>query len=533
MSTMRKFCPSEETLSAWIEESLPEQERAGVTAHLATCDDCRRTVAIASGLEGAAPGEVDEELLQRVAAQARRRPWWNWAAAAALLVAFGIAFAFSRPAQKEPLGVSSAPPSWTPAGPPDRPQPAPSELARAPEPTPLPVPTARPPTLEPAPGIPPPPPVPSEKPAVPKETAPVAKAAPSRPEPPRDPAPPALTAVPKVEPEPPPGYNPVFVIEPAGDLWVKRDEGEAARVGAVERISARDAFSARVAAAAFTLEGRASVALEKGTQASFSYNKPEDAFALGLSQGMVLVDTEGSSQRWQIQCGGASLTLRNLNGRFSVEPRGALLAATVLEGRGEAVVGSVAQKVEAGKEIVLSRDGALFTERSGDASRKLARLVELRPKLMTAFSANFREKEETRLFGFQVAAGRMVLEPTAAYLRADQGGTYPKAGEKAPISLALRPDRPVTCAAGMVLRFRYRTTFPNFTVRLGKFSVLFTPKGKSGQWTDGEIPLSAFEFEGVPMVPSDEAADLQLSASLDKKIGLLDLEGVQFVRRAR
>jgi hypothetical protein len=365
-----------------------------------------------------------------------------------------------------------------------------------------------------------------------KEAAPVAKVE-SRPEPAREPAPPPAIPALKVEPEPPPGYNPVFVIEPAGDLWVKRDLGEASKVGAVERISARDAFSARLAPAAFTLEGRASVALEKGTQASFSYNKPEDAFALGLAQGMVLVDTEGSSQRWQIQCGGALLTLRNLNGRFSVEPRGALLTATVLEGRGEAVVGSVAQKIEAGKEIVLSRDGALFTEKSGDASRKLARLVELRPKLMTAFSANFRDREEARLFGYQVAAGRMMSEAATSFLRADPGGSYPKAGDKAPLSLALRLDRPVTCAPGMVLRFRYRTTFPNFTIRLGKFSALFAPKAKPGQWADGEVPLSAFEFEGVPMVPSDEAVDVQLSASTEKKIGLLDLEGVQFVRRAR
>src|SRR5437762_12081058 len=102
MRDMGDFCPDPGALAGWLEQSLSAPERARVTAHLASCDECRRAVTIASAIEPPAAGQVDELLLQRVVRTSRRRPWAPWigAAAAALLVA-GVAFWIMRPHHAE------------------------------------------------------------------------------------------------------------------------------------------------------------------------------------------------------------------------------------------------------------------------------------------------------------------------------------------------------------------------------------------------------------------------------------------------
>ncbi|HXG59925.1 MAG TPA: zf-HC2 domain-containing protein, partial [Planctomycetota bacterium] len=54
-----KDCPESEILAAWLEDGLGPTERAAVRRHLADCDDCRRSVALAGTLgpapAGAAP----------------------------------------------------------------------------------------------------------------------------------------------------------------------------------------------------------------------------------------------------------------------------------------------------------------------------------------------------------------------------------------------------------------------------------------------------------------------------------------------
>jgi len=97
-----------ERLSAYLDDALPERERAAVQAHLGACPDCSRQLAQLAALDAAARAEPVEppegyfdtlprRVLRRLEAEARparaawalpfRLPVWSWAAAAALLVA--------------------------------------------------------------------------------------------------------------------------------------------------------------------------------------------------------------------------------------------------------------------------------------------------------------------------------------------------------------------------------------------------------------------------------------------------------------
>ena len=83
-----------------------------------------------------------------------------------------------------------------------------------------------------------------------------------------------------------------------------------------------------------------------------------------------------------------------------------------------------------------------------------------------------------------------------------------------------------------MLRFRYRTTLPVFNVKVGKYSADFVSR-KPGQWADAEMPLREFSFEGTPMLPTDPVDSVRFSAFFEKRVGQLDIDGVQFLRRVR
>ena len=84
----------------------------------------------------------------------------------------------------------------------------------------------------------------------------------------------------------------------------------------------------------------------------------------------------------------------------------------------------------------------------------------------------------------------------------------------------------------MVLKFRYRTTLPTFTVKLGKYAADLASR-RVGQWGDLEVPLREFTFEGTPLLPTDLVEAIRFSGSFEKRSGQLDIDGVQFLRRVR
>lgn len=526
MRHMGDFCPGPEALAGWLEQSFSAPERARVTAHLASCDECRRAVTIASAVEPQAAGVVDEALLQRVTAAARRRPIGAWAAlAAAGLLAIGLLFWVSGKKPEPGVAVVTPPPTAHPAAevkpPVAKTEPETPVVATPEVPPALPEKKRDPVTPEPAKEEP-------KKPVLVKEEP--------KPTPPKEEPAPAVKVPPRTtETDLSRVFGSVYVIDPSGDLWLNREGGEPGRVGRYEQVGYKDTLSARDAAGAFALEGKATMALEKGASATVAWKRLDGAYSLALTQGTVMVDTEGLLQKWEVTRGTTEVTFANLNGRLVVEPRGEMFAAVMLTGRTDVRIGSAARRLESGREMVLTLEGKV-TEKAAD-SRKYARLSQLRPKHLTVFAATFEEKDETRAFPYTVPGGKLVAEASAVHLHAEvPPGSYGKAGEKAVASCLIKPDAPIQVVDPdtTVLRFRYRSNFPTFTIRLGKYSAVYTSRLKANQWGDGEITLAAFEFEGTQIVPGDEAAEIQFQGVVDgKKPGILDLDGVQFLRRSR
>ncbi|MBV8881058.1 MAG: zf-HC2 domain-containing protein [Planctomycetaceae bacterium] len=526
MSAMEKSCPDTQVLARYLEGGLSADERARMIGHLADCDDCRRAVSLASTLDAAPATPVNEILLQKVVSGSRRRRYGSLGLAAAALLAAAVGIT---------LFKSSAPtPELAPVAEERRVERQPEVAVTRPAPPVEPVPPPPPPAVaetprpaEPAPLV-----------AAPKET-PKPAPAPVEPRPelpkpdPKPETPPSEVAKPEL-PKPAPvedkGLAPVLVVDATGDLWLKRDQDEA-KAGVCERAAWKDRLTARSGAASFSLEARASVMLEKGSDAAISKVRSDDSYNLALGQGLVMLDTEGSSQKWRIAFGQSELDFNNLNGRLSVESRGDRLSAMLLDGSAELKIGALAKKATVGQEVVLSREGQIV-EQKGEALKKMARFDELRPKLFMAFAATFDEKkDDLPLFPYTVKEGRLVPGPTGLYLMCE-GPPSPKAGERMTIAGEVRPDRAFSVASGMVLKFRYRTTLPGFSVKLGRYAVDVAAR-RAGQWADAEVPLREFTFEGTPLLPTDPVDGIRFSASFEKRLGQLDIDGVQFLRRVK
>jgi outer membrane biosynthesis protein TonB len=520
---MEKFCPTTEVLAGWLQGSLDPQQRGQLTSHLAACDECRRALAIASSIEAPPAVPLNEILLSRVVAASRPRRVLPFAAAAAAVLAAAVGFSLTRHATQPPapsVAVDRAPAVEAPAV---KPVPKPEDPRSA-----GPVPTPPKPVVE------APKPVVVEQPKTSEKPVAVEKPV----ERPTVVAPPEVVEKPIVKSTPPPvkapvdvlTLAPVFVIDPVGDLWLKRDEAEAKAVS-LEKAAYKDKFSTRNGTAAFTLEARTSVMLEKNSEVAFWHQKTDDVYSLALDQGLVMLDTEGSSQKWQISFGNTKLDYNNLNGRLAVESRGDRMSALLLDGTAELKIGSMAKKALVGQEFVLSREGAVV-EQKVETQKKLARLDELRPKVFTAFASTFDEKsEDFQPYPYAVVSGKRALGPSGFYLQADFAAA-PK-GEKSVLSSEIHLDRAFGVVSGMVIKFRYRSSLPGFSVKIGNYSVDFASRVRAGQWGDGEIPLGAFSFEGTPMLPTDPVENVRFTGSTTQKNGQLDIDGVQFLRRVK
>lgn len=524
MNTMEKSCPDIGILAGWLEGTLGPQERSRMASHLASCDECRRAVAIASTLEAPpATGAVNEILLSKVVSSSRRRRLVPLAAVAAAVLAVAVGFSVFPRHRAQPAPVAKAVEA----------QPAPVVVAPPADPRPVAVETPKP--VIPAPVVPPPvePPKPVATTETPKPPAPAPVVDKPVPQPTVvDPAPVVVEkpapSVPKIDVL---ALAPVFVIDPAGDLWLRRDQAETKAL-ALEKAGEKDRFEARAGGASFSLEARTSVMLEKGAEAAFSHVKGDDIYGLALEQGLVMLDTEGSSQKWRISFGNSKLDFNNLNGRLAVESRGDRMSALLLDGSAELKIGALAKKAQIGQEVVFSREGTVV-EQKVETQKKLARLDELRPKVFTAFSSTFDEKnDEFQPYPYAVVTGKRALGPTGFFLQADSIPAA-KAGEKNGLASEIHLDRPFGVVSGMVLHFKYRTTLPVFSVKIGKYSADYTSRSKAGQWAEGEIPLGLFSFEGTPMLPTDPVENVRFAGPVDRKNAQLDVDGVQFLRRVR
>ncbi|HEX7899236.1 MAG TPA: zf-HC2 domain-containing protein [Planctomycetota bacterium] len=527
---MERVCPETDVLGAWIEGGLAAPERAEVKAHLAVCDDCRRAASLSATLEPAeaAAGAVDEIFIQRLANESRRRPRWPWmaSAAAAALFAAGTVVLVTRPSpapRPTPAAprVADLPRPAAHVAPPAIPPVVPTpEVVKGPEPTPAPPKAVE----DPKPIIAVPVPLPSPEPPAPPKPAPA----------PTDVAKPAPT--PATETDLALVFMPVFAVDPTGDLWLRRDGADAAKAGAFESVAYKDVFAARGDAAAFTIESRASVALEKGAEAAVSWFKVDGAFRLDVVRGPVYLDTESNTQKWLLTAGLARMSFAELTGRVLVERRDDVLSVLLLDGKG--VLEDGRRTVEPGREVVLARDGKVDLRKGGPAADKLARFMKIRPRTSTAFAASFEEKKDVvQPFPYTVTMGRVVMSTTTAgaYLEAARPSTG--------LAAALKPARPIAASEGMVLRFRYRTNLPVFFVKVSEpapegkereYVAKVEVKGRTAVWTEAELPLAGLSDEGVPVVPTTSMQEIRFQGvPTGGKSGLLEVDSVQFLRRAR
>src|SRR5271157_5022714 len=126
--------PSADSLTAFVEHSLPQRESQRITDHLAQCADCREVVFLASNALEEPVGEEQElmpaDAVRRISpallakageapAKASRRRgwklWWVWApAVAAVLVVSGVVFQqrfFQRGSEPMTMAIKAPPPA--------------------------------------------------------------------------------------------------------------------------------------------------------------------------------------------------------------------------------------------------------------------------------------------------------------------------------------------------------------------------------------------------------------------------------------
>ncbi|MGC2112831.1 MAG: zf-HC2 domain-containing protein [Candidatus Korobacteraceae bacterium] len=82
--------PSPDLLNGYIEQSLSAAEKAGVTQHLASCEDCREVVFLASA------AAAEEPSAAAVAEPARAWRGWKWAVPAVAMLALASSFLVER-----------------------------------------------------------------------------------------------------------------------------------------------------------------------------------------------------------------------------------------------------------------------------------------------------------------------------------------------------------------------------------------------------------------------------------------------------
>lgn len=470
-------CPDAGRLAGWLEDTLAARERKEIAAHLAECDDCRRTVALSAEASETPAAPLEEGAVARWMRRVRPAgpPVWSWVAAAAVLVAVAfLALPRLRPAPLEPtcawpvLGTGEMARDADP--PKDEPKKEEKrEIARK---------TKAPPGVEP-------------------ENLP-----PRREDPPKRETPKDETAKNETRTDQSALYEPLALLDASGDLWRGSD-----RVEGGARAGYGTVLESRSASAGFTLDGRATVAIEPKTRLWVARAKQDRAFTIALEAGFAFVDTEGAAQTWKLVGGVASLFLPRVRGRLLLELADGRLRVHVLQGEADT---PEKRTVEAGHTLTAGESGAVVTPGSATADRKrLDRLREIRPASRTAFRATF----DDDAFGFTVR-GTVRKGENGNCLGSDSGG------------VALRLENPVPYQTGMILRFRCRSD-ADLTIRSGKYG---TVAGGGDGWRTVEIPVEQFEDEAVPIVSGDLLEELRFLPVRDCGV---EVDGVELIVRGR
>lgn len=90
-------CPPPESFLEAERAALPEDERRRLTEHAGSCPACAAERELARLFDAEPQGRVVAFPSRPVAARTSRRPSWQWAAAASMLLLIGLTFFLARP----------------------------------------------------------------------------------------------------------------------------------------------------------------------------------------------------------------------------------------------------------------------------------------------------------------------------------------------------------------------------------------------------------------------------------------------------
>ncbi len=322
-------------------------------------------------------------------------------------------------------------------------------------------------------------------------------------------------------------YEPLVLLDGSGDLWFSRSEGaEPTRVSGAFRAGYRRLLQSRTAAASFTVDGRATVAIEKETKVWVAQSKRENAYVLDVGGGAAFLDTEGVSQVWRVLWGTTQLFLPAVHGRVFLRALSESLELHVLQGKIEIAHSGSAEMLEGGGSLSLDSAGGL-ARRAGDLvenMRRLARLAEIRPSFRTVFLATFDEPQESRPFGYSITDGRVRKDAS------------PKIENclAAESLVGIRLDREIRYLNGMVLRFGYRTKVDSVRLRAGKYVGRVTLDASTEKWRTAEVPIEMLADEGVPIVSGEPIREITFAlVKRENEVGGLEIDAVELVRSAQ
>ena len=485
------LCANVELWSRWVEDTLSGPEREKVNHHMADCDDCRRTVALARlAEESHAPSLSDtaRRRLMNVVAPIKRIAW-VWRVAAAAVVIVGIMLYFSlRPAPNTPGFVKKPEAPSTTAIVKETPKEESPAPPKAPEPGPGPAPE------KPAP-IPPP-----------KETPKIVVKQPA----PETPVPVPVPA--KVRPSDPALFARVAVSDASGALAIRRaGTTKASPFGATDSIGFGDELIAEQAASV-TVDGAALVMLEKSARVSVMAAATATSYAMMIHSGAAFIDTVGTVQAWEVWYNDDAVSLTKMNGRIAIDAsRGALSVGVV---SGGAVVG--AQAVKAGTCVTVTGRGL---ESAPLAEGVAERIKAAKPERVTLFSVQF----GATATGATVKAGRLV-DKNPGYLEAGSDGP---AKNDTMVWAGFRLPKPVVYSTGLFLRMRYRSSAGAMALHSEGFERPFGRHGVTSDWIEQDFQLHGLQKNEGDL---DYGSDLQTFYIGCLKGERLEIDWVKVIR---
>ncbi len=473
-------CADVNLWSRWVEETVADADRETINSHLAECDDCRRTVALARIATQTPAPNLTDTARRRVETlvMPRKRLAWAWQVAAAAAVFFCVAIYFMLRSSPPPADVTKTPEKSAPSATitPDRTE------------TPKPEPKPEQPKSE--------TPAPEPKNDVPKkETPKIAKE-------PGDPAPVMPDEKkPVVRPDMPKLFAKISVSEPRGLSIQRAGQKTAEKFSTSASLTYEDVLIAENGGAV-TVDGCALVMLDRNSRISLMTSTSSASYVMQIHAGVALIDTIGGEQEWDVWYQDASVSLTKMKGRVAVDSSKSVLSLGLVSGSALARTGKAAAvSVEAGSLMTLTDLGLVSAGRMNGAPMKT------QGETVTLFTCDF-GKETCK-----VVSGTVKTEKPG-FLEAGSGGPTTEM-----IWAGVKFARPIVYDGGLMITIRFRSSTGALALHAEGFARPMGRHGSEKDWSEIEMPLHGFQ---------KDLTDMEFGTALNGiSIGILKGEWLQ------